>query len=335
VSQPARELDLAIACRAAGKIDEAVEHYRSAARGFLAAGSVHNAVAVCESLLGLAPDDPVATALLGQVHPEDTPLPPPMPYHVADPTTRLRKPGAKPSEPDIAASTIPSLLAATDIDSLDTPYDVAAELETRRRPLIEEAELMGVIRPPPTAPVDRLDPDDVVTPVPLGDVLVRERDTDQELPRDSIDVTNPNQPVTSVSQMLLSGALFAGIPAPSRAAVLTRFARKIVPATTVVIRRGETDHPLVVVGRGKLAVRAERSDGRLVTLFDVVAGDHVGEGALLARRPAPVHVVALSECELLLLPPHEFYEIAGAFPALWARLKDVAAKRAKEFPALA
>jgi CRP-like cAMP-binding protein len=66
-------------------------------------------------------------------------------------------------------------------------------------------------------------------------------------------------------------------------------------------------------------------------LYEVHEGEHVGEGSLLARKPSPAHVVAVSDCELVTLPPKELYEIAGAFPALWARLKDIAEKRERAF----
>jgi hypothetical protein len=318
--QAKSSLDLAIACRAAGRTSEAIAHYRISATAYRDAGQMKNAIAVCQSLLEIAPEDPVGGALLASLGSAErttgfdrTPIPAPMPYHVADPTMRLRK--EKASDPELAASTIPGLLAALDSEeSLDTPYDVAGELETRRRDLLAS--------------------DDIVTPVPSDDgVVMLVRDTDKEMTRPtspraavdvSIDITNPNLPVTSVSQMLLSGALFAGIPAPRRQAVLSRFVKKPVLQGTVVIKRGETDHPLIVVGVGELSAR---ENGR--TLYDVVAGEHVGEGALLARQPSPIDVVAVVASELLLLYPHELYEIAGAFPALWARLKDVAEKRAR------
>jgi CRP-like cAMP-binding protein len=43
-----------------------------------------------------------------------------------------------------------------------------------------------------------------------------------------------------------------------------------------------------------------------------------------------VHVYAAQDCELLVLPPRDFYELAGAFPALWAELKDVAERRKRD-----
>ncbi len=306
----------------AGRTGDAVELYRSVAIAYREQGRTKQAIAVCHSILEIAPADPISLGLLAALGEstggarrsshtfsgDQTPLPVPVPYHVADPTTRLIR---KSSDPNI--QTHPSIVSPEDVD-------LAAELETRKRPRIEEAEL--VTRPPPTSPVQLVDLEDVATPYVREDVS---RDTDRDLP----DVTHPNLPVMSTSQRIQSGALFASIPPEHRVGVYTRFRSQQVPAGTTVIRQGATDHPLVVVGRGELAVRIQRGS-EVVALFDVVEGDHVGEGSLLARQPSPVHVVAVTECELLILPPHGFYEIAGAFPALWSRLKDIAERRARE-----
>ena len=302
----------------AGRKADAVELYRSVAIAYREQGRTQQAIAVCHSILEIAPTDPISRGLLasfgetdrrssGTFSGDQTPLPVPVPYHVADPTRLIRKS----SEPNIA--TQPAMTAVAD-------DDLASELETRKRHRFEAAEVLS--RPPPTSPVQLLDLEDVATPYVREDVS---RDTDRDMP----DITNPNLPVMSTSQRIQSGALFASIPPEHRVGVYTRFRSQHVPAGTTVIRQGATDHPLVVVGSGELAVRIQRGS-QVVALFDAIDGDHVGEGSLLARQPSQVHVVAVTECELLLLPPHGFYEIAGAFPALWSRLKDIAERRARE-----
>jgi hypothetical protein len=317
----------------AGRHPEAVELYRSVAIAYREQGRTQQAIAVCHSILEIAPADPISRGLLASYgEPErrssqtfagdQTPLPVAVPYHVADPTTRLIRKSSEPNLELEQRTTTPSLLVPTGIDDVD----LAAELETRKRPRFEEAELLAVSRPPPTSPIQLVESidslSDVETPYTREDLG---RDTDRDMP----DVTNPNLPVMSVSQRILAGALFAAIPPEHRAGVYTRFRSQQVRAGATVIRQGEVDHPLVVVGQGELAVRVQRGS-EVVMLHDVIDGDHVGEGSLLGRVPSPAHVVAITDCELLILPPHDFYEIAGAFPALWARLKDIAERRARE-----
>jgi CRP-like cAMP-binding protein len=43
-----------------------------------------------------------------------------------------------------------------------------------------------------------------------------------------------------------------------------------------------------------------------------------------------VHVVAATECEILVLGAADFYEVTAAYPALWAELEDVADRRARD-----
>ena len=97
-----------------------------------------------------------------------------------------------------------------------------------------------------------------------------------------------------------------------------------------VIRRGESGHGLVLVLRGRLELHGERADGSRVMLGAIGPGDYVGEVSLLARAPASAQVVAAVESEILVLAAHDFYEITGAFPTLWAELRSVAERRTRE-----
>lgn len=203
--------------------------------------------------------------------------------------------------------------------------DVAQELDTRQRPKLSTEELDQLAAPPPTtAPFrrDELEDDEegIITPVPL-----EQRDEDRTAVRD---LTPARLPPPALP--ILGTQFFAPLPADRRAAVLQRFQKKLVSAGTTVIRQGEIAHPLVLVAKGRLDVRAERADGRLVQVGTIATGEYVGEVALLHRVPAAAHVIAAADVELLLLPPRDFYELAGAFPALWAELKDVAERRQRE-----
>jgi hypothetical protein len=297
---------LAGALLAAGRLPESIELYRSVAIAYRDQGLMPQAVAVCHAVLDIAPSDALSLGMLAALGEQRsgvydrTPLPAPLPYHVADPTRQIRRqsePGllgeaGKPTTPDMAAQVPPD-----ELTPITTPHGMHA----------------------------LVDLDDVVTPYVREDDL-RDELADRELP----DMTNPNMPVTSMSQRLIAGALFSTIPPEHRAGIYARFRSRSVRSGVTVIRQGEVDHPLIVVGVGELAVRVQRGH-EVVMLYEVHEGEHVGEGSLLARKPSPAHVVAVSDCELVTLPPKELYEIAGAFPALWARLKDIAEKRERAF----
>ncbi len=287
---------------------------------------------------------------------DETPLPRAVPYHVHDPTTSML---SKLSETDLVTGVErPSVPTEADpIDAADTRpgddatrpssglanaarrisetltgkilqrnLDVAAELETRQRPRIASAEVERLSRPPPTVPFRRTDlddpDDDVETPAPG----VEHREEDQTQPREMPGIRQ-RAPTSSV----LTTQFFAPLPVDRRAQILQRFQRRAVPHGTTIIRQGETAHPLVLVSKGRLDVRVERADGTMVQVGTVALGEYVGEVALLHRVPAMANVLAAGDVEILALPPRDFYELAGAFPALWAELKDVAERRQREY----
>lgn len=353
------------AMREAGRHGEAVELYRSVAVAYRAQGRAQQAIAVCRSILDIAPADLRCRELLAELAPpgsgevvieagtptppprpssmEETPLPRALPYHVADPTTQSLK---KLSDVDLSADLPVSEGADTrpGSDGVDRPtvtglsnaarrisasliadHDLSLELETRQRPRLSSREMEIISKPPPTVPFERIDDadDDVETTPPAAD-----HDTDEEEHTKPRDVGFGR--VRTPTKGPLASPFFAPLPIDQRNLVLLRFHRRSVAAGTTLIRQGETGHAFVLVAKGRLDVRAERANGTLVQVGTIAIGEFVGEAALLARTPAAAHVVAATEAEVMLLPPRDFYEIAGAFPALWAELKDVAERRTRE-----
>ena len=344
----------------------------------VAAGTSPGNIAIARTRSPRAPTAPPASVKAGVSIPlpgrktppprrsslDETPLPQPLPYHVADPTTRNL---AKLSEvdlvptPDPDAETRPGEPTRAGVKGIANAArrisgaligipqdDLSLELDTRQRPRIESAELAKITQPPPTVPIERLDvievDDDAVTAPPsiTKNLRAPERDVDTE-DDDGVptltdeEADEPTRPrdipldvmIRTETEGPLGSALFQPLPPDRRAAVLARCHKKTVKKGTTVIRQAEVGHSLVVVVRGALDLRVGA-----IAIGVVGTGEFIGEGSLLARGPSPVHVVAQTDCELLLLGPRDFYEIAGAFPALWAELKDVAERRKRERDAI-
>jgi hypothetical protein len=107
---------------------------------------------------------------------DETPLPNPMPYHLADRTSQpdrissgdlddVTRVDDSPSGLAHAARRISGLIS----DSRGIPHevDLSAELDTRQRRRIEAAELNKIAKPPPTIPIQRIDDlDELETPPP-------------------------------------------------------------------------------------------------------------------------------------------------------------------------
>ncbi|CAN5467538.1 hypothetical protein BH11MYX1_BH11MYX1_43580 [soil metagenome] len=274
----------------------------------------------------------------------ETPLPAPIPYHIADPTSAKAKlvvedldedletrpgPSARPpSEPGTAGLAQAARRISGMITNPSSP-DLARELESRQHVRLSPEDLDPISHPPPTLPTEQveLDDDDSLTPVPdwAGNLT-----TPSPHLSDDEDLTVPLEKLATAP---IANAFFVSLPAPRRAAALARcIARRITMGTTV-IRIGEAGHPLILVVRGQLEVRHDRLNGggSIVPLETIETGQFIGEAALLARTPAPANIVAMLDSEVLALAPHAVFDLAGAYPALWAALKDSAERRTRQY----
>ncbi|MBX3161281.1 MAG: cyclic nucleotide-binding domain-containing protein [Deltaproteobacteria bacterium] len=305
---------------------------------------------------------------LGRPVPEPDPLATPDPDLPAAEGVQTRPgsdDGTRPEVSGIASAArriSASLIASTDVDGLyrpSAPQDLAAELDTRQHRRIAAEDMAKISLPPPTVPIDLVDLEleiegtgrevdvdtdadvEALTPIPVAPargsvadgIPMRDSVSDEELtqPRDVPLGVSATSPATAPPPLLAS-AFFLPVPSDRRGAVLTRFQRRAVASGTTVIRQGESNQALIVVARGRLEVRHER-EARFIALSIVGAGEYVGEVALLARAAAAAHVVAVTDAELLLLAPRDFYELTGTFPSLWAELKDTAERRTREHEA--
>jgi hypothetical protein len=292
-----------------------------------------------------------------------TPLPVPLPYHEADPTGSLLRlsrsdlpqslqdelasfpeiAGIAAAARQISASLIAAARRDGDTEELDEE-DLVADVDTgkltrtRAARATPSASVPPPLPRPPTAPeppgpvAAGGDDDEPTLPPPPARAVPRlgaledEKTQPRELPR----ARPPSIAPPTAATGPLAGAFFAPLPPRNRASVLQRFRRRIVPAGATVIRRGETGHGLIVVVRGRLELRTERTDGVPIPLGAIAAGEFIGEASLLARAPAAAQVIAETDAELLVLSPEDFYDVTSAFPALRSELEAVAARRAQD-----
>jgi hypothetical protein len=303
------------------------------------------------------PDD--AGELERQLSADVTPLPAPLPYHIADPTSSM--PVVTPAElplslqdelaryPQIAgianaARQISASLIAASAQTMASEDDVSGELQTRRLSRISAADLQKISGPPPVligelgAPRAASDlDDDEPTLLPSSDpILVGGGGVDDELtePRELPLRTRQRPPSIAPSTTAtgpLTGAFFVPVPPRNRAAVLQRFRRRMTAHGATVIRRGETGHGLIIVVAGLLELHAERADGQRIVIGAIAPGEYIGEASLLARAPAAVDVIAAVNSELMVLGEYDFHEVTSAFPALRSELKHVAERRSREY----
>jgi hypothetical protein len=354
--------------RAANRPDAAVEHYRKVAIAYRSQGRAQQALAVCKDILELAPDDiaihalvadlearvtppdepddgvdvefsdpgdelplrdaePIAPMRMSATFETETPLPKPIPYHIADPTSAKARLSVEDVDENIETRPGPDPRAG--MNTNEPSPDLAQELETREHIRISAADLGRISQQPPTVPIEHVDRDEEDTPTPIrawADNLNGAGLSDED------DLTMPLEKLATAP---IANAFFGALPAPRREAALARCIARNITAGAPVIRLGESGHPLILVVRGQLEVRHERPNGgpesSIVSLDTIEAGQFIGEASLLARTPAPATIVATTDSEVLALPAHALFELAGAYPALWAALKDSAERRTRQY----
>lgn len=287
--------------------------------------------------------DPSPPMRMSATFETETPLPRPIPYHIADPTsakarlpiedldeTTETRPGPNPRPSDRrgnAGLAHGARRIAGMITSSSSP-DLAQELETREHVRPSAAELGRISQPPPTVPIEHIDlDDDAATPI-----LEWAGNLNGSGLSDEDDLTMPHEKLATAP---IANAFFVALPAPRREAALARCIARSIAAGATVIRLGETGHPLILVVRGQLEVRHDRPnggpEGSIVSLDTIEAGQFIGEASLLARTPAVATILATTDSEVLALPAYALFELAGAYPALWAALKDSAERRTRQY----
>ena len=305
------------------------------------------------------PTHPPPSAPLPQVpraqrpthEPTVAPLPP-VP-RVQQPTPVEELPPVPPTPRPLTPTAIP----ATGRRPSSADEDLAKELDTRLRPRLSAEDLDKIASPPPTVPVEPVELDDELpTPLPTTPAARAARATNQppirdtpfepptdvhtplstrDTQRDTVAQSPPDEENTAPRELLgpepLANAFFLALPQNRRDAALVRCIKRVVRAGQMVIRQGETSHPLYLVVTGQLSLDVERANGTIAHLDTIDPGQYIGESSLLGRSPSPANIVAAADSQLLALPPHSLFELAGAFPSLWAALKDSAERRTRQY----
>lgn len=83
-----------------------------------------------------------------------------------------------------------------------------------------------------------------------------------------------------------------------------------------VVRAQSSDDNFYLIARGKVRVTLFSRDGREVSFITLAPGDNFGELALIDGQPRSSDVIALSETELIVMPPDTFRRMVREHPAV-------------------
>jgi voltage-gated potassium channel len=116
--------------------------------------------------------------------------------------------------------------------------------------------------------------------------------------------------------------LFAGFDATRIASIARLLKPQIVPAGSVIVRRGDAADAMFFIMEGQVEVELSPSSVRLKP------GQYFGEIALLSGGARTATVTAVSESRLLMLESADFTRLTSDHPDLRKAMEKVAAERA-------
>jgi predicted acylesterase/phospholipase RssA/CRP-like cAMP-binding protein len=100
-----------------------------------------------------------------------------------------------------------------------------------------------------------------------------------------------------------------------------------LPGDALVVQRGQTGVPLMIVAQGGVRASFEDADGLRHTLFEYFRGGSVCEALVLSGAPSPFDLYTIRDSNLLCLAPDRFHALAAKHPALAVNCTRVLATR--------
>ncbi len=130
----------------------------------------------------------------------------------------------------------------------------------------------------------------------------------------------------TLEEQLGAHPLLANLPA---AAIgdLAQVARvRTVQPDRVVIRQGESQHTMYLIGEGQVRVSIRDRQGNELNVAVLKAGDFFGETAFITKGPRTATVRTLTACHLFEFPQREMYRLRR-YPKLWKLLEEASRER--------
>jgi NTE family protein len=123
--------------------------------------------------------------------------------------------------------------------------------------------------------------------------------------------------------------IFAGLKPDALDALRSELEWLSLPGGWTLFEEGETGDSLYVVTSGRLGAMAKTAGGTDELIAQIVAGETVGEMALLSGEPRSATIIALRDTEMLRLPRHAFERLLDTSPHAIRFLTDLLVRRLK------
>ena len=132
-----------------------------------------------------------------------------------------------------------------------------------------------------------------------------------------------------VANLARTSSVLVALPAQERGQLVERFETRIFEKAQRVVTLGEDAKGLHLIASGEVAVVAQEG-GESVVLATLAAGETVGEVALVLRRKANAHVIAVHPTVTLFLPREDFLSLVQDHPGILHGLYMTAVRRDDE-----
>ena len=83
-----------------------------------------------------------------------------------------------------------------------------------------------------------------------------------------------------------------------------------------IVREREQDSNMYFIERGRVRVTLFSKDGREVSFANLEAGENFGEIAIIDGKPRSATVIALTETDMIIMPPQVFRRMLDSHPAV-------------------
>ena len=134
-----------------------------------------------------------------------------------------------------------------------------------------------------------------------------------------------------VTRLVASTELFRDLSAEDQAFCARKFRKVRIAQGHVLFARGDAGNQLYLVAEGQVRLAISTAEGRELSFQIAVAGDLIGEIALLDGRPRSAEATALTAVTVFVIERNAFRELWSAHPGianavvtfLCRRLRDV------------
>lgn len=90
--------------------------------------------------------------------------------------------------------------------------------------------------------------------------------------------------------------------------------RKIVPADTIIYRRGSYSRGVIIIKRGKVKITQRSGSDQEQILYIFGRGELLGYRSLISNEPHPVTATSLEECVFFIIPQRVFMNAISSVP---------------------